>query len=145
VCVCLCVCLCVCRSLHLAGTVGTMRFPLGSGLWEKVILLYLLRSIHTSVGPALSPVGFGCRELLGTFSLVLGTDQNCRYWWLSVPISPCPEALCSFPLDQGCGLRCVEVAVCPAASGCLHYWVVCSLPHVSLFLSQSLSLPCSLP
>lgn len=65
-------------------------------------------------------------ELFGRFSSVLDADQN---RWLSVPISLCPEALCSFPLEQGCGQRCAEVSVCSVVSGCLHSWLFSSLPH----------------
>lgn len=60
---------------------------------------------------------------------VLGVYQNPRYRCLTVPIFLCREALCSFPLDQWCGQKCAEVAVCPAVSWCLHFWVFKSLPH----------------
>jgi len=90
---------CSCRSLHPVGTVGTLQFPFASGVWIEGILLWLFRIIHTSEVPALSLMGFGCRELFGGISSDLCADQNPEYRRLSVPISLCPEALCSVSLD----------------------------------------------
>jgi len=97
-------------SLHPAGRDDTRPFPLGVGMWAEGSLLWFLRSVLTSEGPALSPTGFGSRELFDSFSSVLGTDQNCRYLLLTVPILLCPEELCSFLSDQGCGQRWAEVS-----------------------------------
>jgi len=45
-------------------------------MWAEGSLLWLLRSVHTSEGPALSPMGFGCREMFGQFNSILGQTRS---------------------------------------------------------------------
>jgi len=45
------------------------------------------------------------KHFSGQFTSVLGAEQNCGNRRMTIPISLCPEAPCSFPLDHGCAIQ----------------------------------------
>jgi len=83
---------------------GVWCFPLASEMCAECSLFWLSRHVCFSVGLALPPTGFGCRELFICLSLqvlvVFQVQGSCCSW--ALPHGN-PEAVYSFLLGQGCG------------------------------------------
>lgn len=114
----------VCRN-----TDCTSHFPVMSEISADSSLLWFLRSVHNSEGPAPYPhlMGFAFVELFDQFSSVPGADLHCGFTHLTSPILLCPEAyaVSSWARDMeevgssgnlSCGFKIICTSGCSALS-----------------------------